>query len=140
MDRQTIPALPAPSMTLPHLDGIHLHEVRGVLALSSLDCFEQSLVAVAGNGLPCHLGAEELHHLLLQDGAEGGGGGGERREGREGGQRVIHHCIAACPKVARRRRCVQTHPQGKSPVASQSSSQPRSSLVRSRLSVSCLTS
>ena len=61
-------------MTLPHLDGIHLHEVRGVLALSSLDCFEQSLVAVAGNRLPCHLGAEELHHFLLQGGAEGGGG------------------------------------------------------------------
>ena len=90
-------------MPLPHLDGIHLHEVRGVLALSSLDCFEQAVVAVAGNGLPCHLRAEELHHLLLQDSAEegggggrGGGGGGEGREGRGGGRRESDPSLHSC--------------------------------------------
>ena len=72
------------------LDGIHLHEVRGVLALSSLDCFEQAVVAVAGNGLPCHLRAEELHHLLLQDSAAGEEPGGQPEQ--------LPASLLACPQ------------------------------------------
>ena len=68
---------------------------------------------------------------------EGGGEEGEGEEWEGEGDPPLHVPALVKPKGAKGV-SVQTHLQGNSPVDSQSSSHPRSSLVRSRLSVSCL--